>query len=53
MKIQYQNTEGETGYVSIAEAVVPKGDWIQLSNTSFQLPAGQLLCSCTLKLPIA
>ena len=25
---------------SIAEAVMPKGDWIQLSNTSFQLPAG-------------
>jgi len=40
MKIQYQNAEGETGYVSIAEAVVPKGDWIQLSNTSFQLPEG-------------
>lgn len=40
MKIQYQNAEGETAYVSIAEAVVSKGDWIQLSNTSFQLPAG-------------
>ena len=39
MKLQYTDSNGDTQYDAIAEEQVPKGDWIQLTNTSYQLPA--------------
>ncbi|MBR6618666.1 MAG: family 43 glycosylhydrolase [Oscillospiraceae bacterium] len=39
MKLQYTDASGETMYDSIAEATVVKGEWTQLANTNYKIPA--------------
>lgn len=39
MKLQYTDASGETMYDSIAEATVVKGEWTQLANTNYTIPA--------------
>ncbi|MBR1592406.1 MAG: endo-1,4-beta-xylanase [Ruminococcus sp.] len=39
MKLQYTNAEGDTCYDEIASAAVPKGQWVQLANTGYTIPA--------------
>lgn len=39
LKLQYVGSDGETHYSSIAEATAPKGEWVQLANTDYQIPA--------------
>ena len=39
MKLQYTNAEGKTCYDEIASEKVPKGQWVQLANTSYKIPA--------------
>lgn len=39
MKLQYTDANGETMYSSIAEATVIKGEWTQLSNPEYTIPA--------------
>ncbi|MBQ8906001.1 MAG: endo-1,4-beta-xylanase, partial [Ruminococcus sp.] len=39
MKLQYVDAAGETQYSTIAEATAIKGEWVQLKNTSYQIPA--------------
>ena len=38
--LQYTDASGETQYDEIASGVAPAGEWIQLANTSYTLPAG-------------
>jgi arabinoxylan arabinofuranohydrolase len=38
--VQYTNSAGETAYDEIASGTAPKGEWIQLVNTEYTLPAG-------------
>jgi len=38
--LQYEGSDGETHYDEIASGVAPAGEWIQLANTSYTLPAG-------------
>ena len=38
--LQYTDSSGETQYDEIASGVAPAGEWIQLANTSYTLPAG-------------
>ena len=37
--LQYDGSDGETHYEKIDTQMVPKGEWVQLSNTSFKIPA--------------
>ncbi len=39
MKLQYTDGAGETQYSSIAEATAVKGEWVQLANTEYTIPA--------------
>lgn len=39
MKLQYTGADGKTYYDSIAEGMASKGEWIQLSNTEYTIPA--------------
>lgn len=39
MKIQYTDASGETQYSPIAEATAVKGEWVQLANTEYTIPA--------------
>ena len=39
MKLQYTDANGDTQYASIAEATAIKGEWVQLANTDYQIPA--------------
>ncbi len=38
--LQYTDSAGETQYDKIATEVIPKGDWVQLANTNYKIPAG-------------
>ena len=38
--MQYTDSEGVTQYDKIATEEVTKGDWIQLSNPNYKIPAG-------------
>ncbi len=38
--MQYKDADNETQYLKIATETVPKGQWVQLSNISFEIPAG-------------
>jgi arabinoxylan arabinofuranohydrolase len=38
MKLEYTGADGEVHYDSIAEGTAPKGEWLQLANTSYTLP---------------
>ena len=40
MKLEYKDASGETQYDSIAEGTAVKGEWAQLTNTSYTIPAG-------------
>ena len=42
--LQYSDG-GTTSYKKIATETVTKGDWVQLANTSFEIPAGATNCS--------
>ena len=37
---QYTDTEGTTQWPHIAEVTAKKGEWAQLANTAFEIPAG-------------
>ncbi len=39
LKIQYSDGSGETQYDGIAEVEAVKGQWVQLSNTAYTIPA--------------
>ncbi len=39
MKLQYVDAAGETQYSTIAEVTGVKGEWAQLVNTNYQIPA--------------
>jgi len=39
MKLQYVDANGETQYSTIAEATAVKGEWVQLANTNYRIPA--------------
>ncbi len=39
MKLQYVDAAGETQYSTIAEATGVKGEWVQLINTNYKIPA--------------
>ena len=38
--LQYTDSEGVTQYDKIATETIPKGDWVQLSNPNYKIPAG-------------
>lgn len=40
MKIQYVDESGETQYASVAEGTAVKGEWLQLANSQYTIPAG-------------
>jgi len=40
LTIQYNDSAGTEQYVNIAEAVTTAGQWVQLADTNFQIPAG-------------
>ncbi len=40
MKLQYTDADGETKYSTIAEATAVKGEWVQLANKNYEIPAG-------------
>ena len=39
LKLQYIGSDGETHYDTIAEGTAPKGEWLQLANTNYLIPA--------------
>lgn len=39
LSLQY-DLNGETNYATVAEAAGAKGEWVQLANTSYKIPAG-------------
>lgn len=39
MKLQYTDANGDTQYSPIAEATAVKGEWVQLANTEYTIPA--------------
>ncbi len=39
LKLQYTDGNGDTQYSTIAEATGIKGEWVQLSNTNYKIPA--------------
>lgn len=39
MKLQYTDANGETQYSTIAEGTALKGEWMQLANTNYKIPA--------------
>lgn len=39
MKLQYTDANGDTQYASVAEATAVKGEWVQLANTNYTIPA--------------
>ena len=38
--LQYEDTDGEVKYDKIAKGYIRKGEWAQLANTNYKLPAG-------------
>ncbi|MBQ9895292.1 MAG: family 43 glycosylhydrolase [Ruminococcus sp.] len=40
LTMQYKDTEGTVHYDKVAKGTAVKGEWIQLANTDFQIPAG-------------
>ncbi|MCR5718547.1 MAG: endo-1,4-beta-xylanase [Oscillospiraceae bacterium] len=39
LSLQYKGSDGETHYDHITEGAVAKGNWVQLTNTGYKLPA--------------
>ncbi|MCQ2416381.1 MAG: endo-1,4-beta-xylanase [Oscillospiraceae bacterium] len=42
--MQYKDSEGETQYIKIDSQTATKGEWVQLANTAFEIPAGASDC---------
>ncbi|MDE6424893.1 MAG: endo-1,4-beta-xylanase [Ruminococcus sp.] len=40
LKLQYTDANGDTQYDTISEATAVKGEWIQLANRNYKIPAG-------------
>ena len=40
LSLQYKDSSGTTSYDQVALASAPKGEWVQLANTSYQIPSG-------------
>lgn len=40
LKLKYTDENGTERYAAIAEGTAVKGEWVQLANTSFEIPAG-------------
>lgn len=38
-KLQYTDANGDTQYDTIAEATAIKGEWVQLANKNYKIPA--------------
>ncbi|MCR5707305.1 MAG: endo-1,4-beta-xylanase [Ruminococcus sp.] len=38
--LQYTGSDGEAHYDEIASGTAPKGEWVQLANTEYTIPAG-------------
>jgi len=39
LKLQYKDKNGDTQYGTIAEATAVKGEWVQLANKNYKIPA--------------
>ena len=39
LTLQYEDGEGETHYDKVDIVEAPKGEWVQLSNSSFEIPS--------------
>ena len=39
LKLQYTGSDGEPKYDEIASGTAPKGEWLQLANTNYKIPA--------------
>ncbi len=39
MKLQYTDANGDTQYSTIAESTAIMGEWVQLANSNFKIPA--------------
>jgi len=39
LKLQYTDTNGDTQYSTIAEETAVKGEWVQLTNKNYKIPA--------------
>ncbi|MBR1555672.1 MAG: carbohydrate binding domain-containing protein [Oscillospiraceae bacterium] len=39
LKLQYKGSDGETHYASVAEGTAIKGEWVQLANENYTIPA--------------
>ncbi len=39
MKLQYTDAAGETQYSTVAEGTTVQGEWVQLANTAYTIPA--------------
>ena len=42
--LQYQGSDGEAHYDQIAVGTAPKGEWLQLANTNYKIPADATDC---------
>ncbi len=40
LTLQYDDADGKQHYDNIASAIASKGEWVQLANASFEIPAG-------------
>lgn len=40
LTLQYTDASGEENYSTVAEGTAAKGEWVQLANTSYKIPAG-------------
>ncbi len=40
LTLQYDDADGKAHYNNIASATASKGEWVQLANASFEIPAG-------------
>ena len=40
LTLQYTGSDGQTKYDEIASGTAPKGEWVQLANTQYTIPAG-------------
>ena len=40
LTLQYNDASGTANYDKVAEFTAPKGEWVDLSNTSFTIPSG-------------
>ena len=53
LSFQYKDTAGEPVYDHIAMANARRGEWVQLENTAYQIPAGRPTCISMSRCPTA